>query len=91
MTTLELSLDFQPQKKLLITNNPNISLELDYNGDIDFTGFVEMLLFKIDENILFQLIDINEESLDKKELIIYQTIKEIINSYNISFKNEEGE
>ena len=76
-------------KSVFIINNDlsSIFAEINYIDDVDFTDFVEKLSYNIDAEIKIELdsVSVNIESLSPKEKIIYETITQIINSYNKSY------
>ncbi|WP_373002048.1 hypothetical protein [Sulfurimonas sp.] len=72
----------------LIENN----IEIDYSSDIDFTYLVTILTEKIDEDKRINLPfddEINDEINDEKLLLVINTIKEIIEIYNVNLINSE--
>lgn len=60
------------------------TIEINIESDIVFTDFVEKLSFKIADKNEFTLSC--EESTDPKQKIVVDTLKEIVNSYNVTLQ-----
>lgn len=76
-------------KKILIDGINSDNIEIDFDGDINFTNLVSILTEKIDDGrkIKFTI----EEQTDEKLMLIAKILKSIFDSYNESLDDVEEE
>ncbi len=73
------------ENKIVFNFEEGQSLELNTENDIDFTDLVKQLTFRIENE---KEIDISlDEPEEPKLKIIYETITEIIEAYNLNLKD----
>ncbi|MBO1265263.1 hypothetical protein J3A84_09505 [Proteiniclasticum sp. SCR006] len=76
---------YSDENKIVFNFEEGQSLELNTENDIDFTDLVKQLTFLIETE---KEIDISlDEPEDPKLKIIYETITEIIETYNLNLKD----
>ena len=74
-------------KKIIISGINEKDIEINFNGDIDFTNLVSILTEKIDNiKIINFIIDAQT---DEKLILIVETLKSIFDSYNESISDDE--
>jgi len=78
------------ENKITVNGLIDSGLDIDINGDVDFTVLVNELTKKIDEEKTIILTIEDEESIaDPKHKLIIETLKNIFESYNESLKDIE--
>lgn len=68
-------------KKIIFTIDTEV-IEISYSEDVNLTNFVTKLTELIDKKTILNDTSSIDTTLDEKEKIINQTIKEIISSFN---------
>jgi len=78
--------------KIIIDCLIDSELNIDINGDVDFTDLVQELTKKIDEEKTIILTVKDEGNItDSKNKLIIETLKKIFESYNESLQNPSEE
>jgi len=91
MQNINCNLTIDKEKSLMILLGLNKDgLNIDYSGDIDFTPLITLLTEMIDQGIPIILIQGTNTDITEKEHLIVETLKSIIESYNLSIVTEDG-
>lgn len=72
-------------KSYIITIDKNTTVEMNIENDIDFTEFVKILTLKLESKKKAVLIGIDDD--DPKRVIVLNTIREIVKSYNATMED----
>lgn len=93
MATKEYNLSINEENKVInLTGISESAISIDYSGDVDFTRLVSGLASFMDNKLLLSPSSNNGNSDESSIMLILDTIKKIIDEYNLEveeFINEE--